>query len=532
LTNGAQEGTPEFTPANEVRIAEEAAAASSQEQEQAQESSDLLNKYGYSEFAGYSGKRHLDTILQQILSYATWRTWHFSDEFVAPAGDCYVGPYKLSGRIKPGIRKIEMDFKALRERGLMRVYPDYRLVKQSASGQVQMQAVIIKDFSPLYELAHEYHLWLNSPHYIPPEREYVPLILADEELTQKLLRFDNYRRILCCKKPGRKPQQAEAQPISHADLVAIAAESAQNTVTYINPKTFTNTEEKTFSANRRSKNSLIEPFRVSTSNSLKEEGLAPTTIRRVEPRYLPEQGTEEIVTTEQYLPSKSNSTPLPINEPPAEAVKEVKNDNSGEKQMSAQEKAAAVLSHIIPPEHWQEMKQTRQAAAASRALAQSKEQRVRWHAPDWLVREVARQAQDLQDDPKVLGSVLTRWTKAVRTVFEVAEIQREEIGDAEAELIINKIKWSRKRLNRYIRKINPKRRVPYMLECFLNSWHLTPAELLYFESEEPLYQDSRISDFVARLYQSYERSGSRVEFDQWAAAKLEQERARKKQQRS
>jgi hypothetical protein len=178
------------------------------------------------------------------------------------------------------------------------------------------------------------------------------------------------------------------------------------------------------------------------------------------------------------------------------------------------------------------MKQTRQAAAASRALAQSKEQRVRWHAPDWLVREVARQAQDLQDDPKVLGSVLTRWTKAVRTVFEVAEIQREEIGDAEAELIINKIKWSRKRLNRYIRKINPKRRVPYMLECFLNSWHLTPAELLYFESEEPLYQDSRISDFVARLYQSYERSGSRVEFDQWAAAKLEQERARKKQQRS
>src|SRR6266700_346001 len=83
--------------------------------------SGFFNKYGYDEFAGFSGKRYLDKILQQILTYAIWRTWHFSDEFVAPGNDCYVGPYRLAAEIRPGIRKVEMDFKALRELGLMTV---------------------------------------------------------------------------------------------------------------------------------------------------------------------------------------------------------------------------------------------------------------------------------------------------------------------------------------------------------------------------------------------------------------------------
>src|SRR5437899_7218129 len=68
------------------------------------------------------------------------------------------------------------------------------------------RAVVVKDFASLYGLAYEYHLWTQSPEYIPPEREYADLIVADPQLYQKLIRFDNYRRMLCCEKPGRKPQ--------------------------------------------------------------------------------------------------------------------------------------------------------------------------------------------------------------------------------------------------------------------------------------------------------------------------------------
>lgn len=528
--NNAQGGSPQIAPFSQnlptdLPIADETIPTGNELDSgcQTEETSSLFNKYQYEEFAGYSGKRLLDKILQQILTYATWRTWHFSDEFVAPGNDCYVGCYRLAEEIRPGIRKVEMDFKALRDLGLMRAYPDYRMVKQ-ASGQVQMQAVIIKDFTALYALAHEYHLWTLSPHYIPPDREYLPLVLADEQLTHKLLRFDNYRRILCCKKPGRKPLHDDQALTSATAMPPVGAQRALSDIAGTETKRFLNPEENTLSPNRGSKNRLAGfPREDSTSNSPKKEAVvAATAIRKSLSESDSSTETGETIIEPKEVPT-SKSNPLPSqNTEPAEAAKEVKEDRKG---MSAQEKAAAALAHIIPAAHWQEMHGTRRAAAASRALAPSKE-RARWHTPDWLVREVARQAQELRDDPKVLGSVITRWSKAVRTVFEVAEI--EEIGPEEAQLIINKIRWARKKVEGRKEGINPRRRVPYLLECFLSSWELKPVELLYFESEEPLYQDGSIGDFVEKLYHSYERSGSQADFDEWAEARLKQERLRKR----
>jgi hypothetical protein len=191
--------------------------------------------------------------------------------------------------------------------------------------------------------------------------------------------------------------------------------------------------------------------------------------------------------------------------------------------MTAEEKAAAALADIIPASHWQELNQPKQAVATSRAATPA---RPRWQTPDWLVREIATHAQQLGDDPKVLGSVITRASKITRTLVEVfVEVEAE--GES-AMPLLKTIRQARTRTQRRIGEINPKRRVPYLLECFLNAWKLTPAELLYLESDEPLYQDANIKDFMTRLYHSYERSGSRAGFDQWAEARLDQERARKK----
>ncbi len=480
----------------------------------------LPNKYGYPEFAGYDGKRLLDRVLQQMLTYATWRTWHFSDEFVAPGNDCYVGPSRLAAEIRPGVRKVEMDFKALRDQGLLQIYPDYRLMK-NANGQVQKFAVIIKDFTALYALAHEYYLWTISPGYIPPQREFVDLILQNEELTQKLIRFDNYRRLLCCKKPGRKPLPQYDMAYSHADLIALAAENAQSTasciagITGVKTKEYSNTSEKTVSPNRESKNPLVKPLKISISNSPKKEDIVAATAI----------GNSQVPTSN---PSKSNPPSSTHEELGGERAKDVKMNTVEQKKMDAQAKAQAALADVIPAAHWQQTQQTRKTAAASRALAPAKE-RTRWQTPEWLVREVARQAQELHDDPKVLGSVVTRWSKAVRTIQDVYGID-PAVSENEL-LLLNKIIWARKRLNRRVRDINPKRRMPYLFECFLNVWEFTPAELLYLESDEPLYQDSSINDFVDHLSSSYERSGSRISFDEWAQAQLERERERKKKQR-
>ena len=102
-------------------------------------------------------------------------------------------------------RKIEIDLHEFESRGLMSRYAA-RLPIMQEDGTFVERAVVVKDFTSLYGLAYEYHLWTQSPEYIPPEREYADLILGDPQLYQKLIRFDNYRRMLVCAKPGRKPQ--------------------------------------------------------------------------------------------------------------------------------------------------------------------------------------------------------------------------------------------------------------------------------------------------------------------------------------
>src|SRR5205807_7550058 len=184
------------------------------------------NKYLYPIFDGFSGERYLDTIIQQILPNALSRTWRYAVDFQAPGNSCYVGAARISQRVKPGTRKIEMDLHELEMRGLMRKYAARQPLLQEDGTFVQ-RAVVVKDFTSLYDLAYEYHLWTLSPEYMPPERDYIDLIVADPQLYQKLIRFDNYRRMLCCEKPGRKPQPAYQCQLQPANQVPSPAQTGR-----------------------------------------------------------------------------------------------------------------------------------------------------------------------------------------------------------------------------------------------------------------------------------------------------------------
>src|SRR5262249_10537654 len=55
--------------------------------------------------------------------------------------------------------------------------------------------------------------WKISAEYIPAEWESAEYIREDEELYEKLIRFDCYRRILVCEKPGPKTELSDLHKV-------------------------------------------------------------------------------------------------------------------------------------------------------------------------------------------------------------------------------------------------------------------------------------------------------------------------------
>jgi len=168
----------------------------------------------YPQFLSQNGKHYLNAIIQCILPLALWRTWYTAVGFLhALDTPCYRGTAELAHLAAVSQEKIEIDLRELEARGLLRRYAERRAIVQG-DGKTSYRAVVVKDFTSLYDLAYEYHVWCDSEEYIPPERTFADFIKADRQLYTKLMRFDNYRRMLCCTKPGRK-SRAKPLPVAY-----------------------------------------------------------------------------------------------------------------------------------------------------------------------------------------------------------------------------------------------------------------------------------------------------------------------------
>ena len=151
----------------------------------------------------------LKDILRGILPQALFLTWEvLAQEHQAPGNDAYLGVYKLAQARKRTDRKVRMDLDDLQGRQLLTIRYEWKIFRE-ADGTMKAKPVAIKDFERLYDLAYEYLQWTRSDSYVPPEREFVDFIRENEPLMRKLMRFDNYRRLLCNKKPGRETQERE-----------------------------------------------------------------------------------------------------------------------------------------------------------------------------------------------------------------------------------------------------------------------------------------------------------------------------------
>ena len=165
---------------------------------------EALHKYKYEIFDSFVGERYLYSLVLKFAPIACWRTWWAAVSYQVSGESCYVGvPCLADGRVGVKERKVYLDLTALEARGWLRQQQVLRTFK-THDDRLVTRAVPDKDFEGFYDTAYAYHQWLEPAEYIAPERENIPLILADPALVKRLIKFENYRRLLVCAKPGPK----------------------------------------------------------------------------------------------------------------------------------------------------------------------------------------------------------------------------------------------------------------------------------------------------------------------------------------
>lgn len=156
---------------------------------------ELPNKYIYPEFAGFSGEDLLHDIMEAILPLSLYRTWEIFERKHAYDNDCFLSLGTVAKKARRTQRTVNRNIATFLSRGLVVLRSEYKIFRNS-DGSAYKKAVVVKDFSGLYALAHEYYKWQYSAEYLAPEYEYVEHIQSNPRLQAKLSRFEDYRRLL------------------------------------------------------------------------------------------------------------------------------------------------------------------------------------------------------------------------------------------------------------------------------------------------------------------------------------------------
>jgi hypothetical protein len=387
-------------------------------QEETEGQTSIPNKFIYPEFAGWKGERLLDSILRKILPLALHRTWEILVDRQAQGNDCFLSIAKIAEVAERGERTIRLNIHELEARKLLVLRPEQKLFRE-ADGSCKLKFVVVKDFSGLYDLALEYLRWTESDAYIPPEREFAKVIQSNEALTRKLIRFNNYRRVIENSAPGPKPlPREEHRRFTEYDpkLDEQGAGVSGGTCTLQHVK---DVVEQSTSADRKQ---YLQDFlqddlkkdskkRVKTSNqknspygdSFDSEGpqkaggcgyTKDPTVQRTE------TGTEEDSHYEHTKTKTNPTTPLSLSS---------EENRAGTEQSARRERAEAFVQRAMA------------AYAATQGESGQHGQRVSKVKPNALVSSFTRMVSPLFRDQNLKGSL----TRALRTVEQRSLSQRD-----------------------------------------------------------------------------------------------------------
>jgi hypothetical protein len=490
--------------------------------------SESANKYNHSIFAGYRGEQYLHWILKLILPYALYRTWSSAISFQAPGKSCYVGTARIAQHEKAGVRKIEIDLQELEARGLMRRESQRQAFPQE-DGTVSYGMVKIKDFSRLYDLAYEYHLWITSPDYVAAEWESAELIRKDARLYLKLMRFDNYRHILTCQKPGPKAKRTPLQEIYHCQLPEEepmhGPESARTSD--LNTNLYLQKQLDKASPYRESKNqeSLLLKENSTSKEDLEggvfgvshtDESAESLTIRNTEQYNRTEveterQGTNEI---EEEQPKREEVRRREMSREQSNIIEIQQKEKMGretvkdEKEYTIEElkqNPMAMIAFLLQLNEQERVKQEQEQAKNKKRHHKDQPKRKRQGTPERLARTITQMVQDLGGNPQYLQSDITRLTKLYWACTQIFHP-------------FNNVWFLEQLTTTFVKTCKARKvgkRVPYFFKILENVLGLTNEELVYIRSQEPLYQDGDLKTFVLGLEQSYHQSGSQLEYQEW-----------------
>src|SRR6266571_2811781 len=498
-TQSTQNSTTEANQETTLPIAEETTKTDQKGKEE------RPNKYIYPIFDGFSGERYLDSIILDVLPSALARTWRLAVEHQAPGRDCYVGAGRIAGRAKRSLRKIEIDLRVLEVEGLMRKYAVRRPIMLD-DGTFVERAVVVKDFQPLYDLAYEYHLWTQSPEYIPPERDYAEIIRSDPQLYQKLIRFNNYRRMLCCDVPGRKTQTSY-QCNYRSDQAQDTRQPKKEQGTPVhNTKNYFQENSHNPSPYRRSEKNQI----VTESVSISTEDLEARTIgNQPDTQHIETEAISHNIDTSskkqeetvEIKVSKSKPVETPQEK---EMSRESAKDEIAEKEYTIEDlkNNPMAMTAFLLDLHAQQIQQPEKEKRSRK----QKPQRKRRGTPERLATTMVYIAQTLGGNPKFQQSDVTRITKLYWAATQIFN------GFSNA--------WFLDMIQEAFIKVcntrGVKRRVPYFFTCLEDKLELTPDELVFIRSQEPLYTDGvDIHSFKASIRKAYEKSGTNLEYLEW-----------------
>jgi len=165
----------------------------------------------------------------------------------------------------------------------------------------------------------------------------------------------------------------------------------------------------------------------------------------------------------------------------------------------------AMIAFLLQLNEQEREKQEQEQAKNKKRHHKDQPKRKRLSTPERLARTITQMVQDLGGNPQYLQSDVTRVTKIYWACTQI--FSGFTNGWFLEQLTTAFVKTCK------ARKVG--KRVPYFFKTLEDVLGLTNEELAYIRSQEPLYHDGDLKTFVLGLEQSYHRSGSQLEYQQW-----------------
>ena len=445
------------------------------------------HKYTYAIFDGFAGERYLLSLAQKFAPFALWRTWQAHVSYQAPENICYVGVSRLTderdGRVGVKERKIYLDLAAMEARGWLR-QEHVRLPFKTKEGEIVHHTVPAKYFDGFYDTAYAYHQWMVSPEYLAPVRENVPLILANADLTRRLIRFENYRRLLVCGKPGRKAS-VQKQDFYTCQLTLLE-ERGRTDVQEVNQ--YSNTLTKTDSV-----------YRIPNDDQYSKDGgeFESSTPEREE--------REAALAIRKSQLNSSSPKPKPDSPPRGEEGGETAKDvivslgyTKGEFRTDLNKRGAAAVG--IPADQYAILNGN--GSGDQSPVEPAVSIRPVREIPQ-MVEKVVTEFAGLYDDEPLVRSDVTRAAK----IYFTAAQTLEHFNDTLFFACFDQARAAALKKNNcvYTNGKGRANRMPYFFTCLENAFSFSLEELVYLRSDDPLYSDYTMWDVTDKVYEEYQR---------------------------